>query len=136
MGKIYKMELKAKILEIFPTQQISASFKKREFVVEYADNPQYPEYVKFEAIQDKCDLLDGFKADQMVNISFNLKGRKWTDAQGQVKYFNSLQAWKINAGDAEQQGSTNQGKSNTPPPPTANDEPDWLNSDSSDDLPF
>lgn len=130
------MELKAKILEILPTQQISASFKKREFVVEYADNPQYPEYVKFEAIQDKCDLLDSFKANQTVNISFNLKGRKWTDAQGQVKYFNSLQAWRITPESADQPAASNQGKGNTPPPPSANDEPDWLNSDSSDDLPF
>ncbi|KOF04227.1 uncharacterized protein DUF3127 [Roseivirga ehrenbergii] len=129
------MELKAKLLEIFPTQQVSASFRKREFVVEYAENPQYPEYVKFEAIQDKCDLLDSFKPNQTVNVSFNLKGRKWTDAQGQVKYFNSLQAWRITPESAGQSAAP-QANGNTPPPPSASDEPDWLNSDSSDDLPF
>ncbi|MGW8123872.1 DUF3127 domain-containing protein [Roseivirga echinicomitans] len=128
------MELKAKLLEIFPTQQVSGSFKKREFVVEFAENPQYPEYVKFEAIQDKCDLLDSFKPNQMVNVSFNLKGRKWTDAQGQVKYFNSLQAWKITPESAGQNAPKASG--NTPPPLSANDEPDWLNSDDSDVLPF
>ena len=89
------MEIKAKLLEIFNTQQISQTFRKREFVVEFAENPQYPEYVKFELIQDKCDLLDSMKVGDVVNVSFNLKGRKWTDPQGQVKYFNSLQAWRI-----------------------------------------
>ncbi|MFT6215987.1 MAG: hypothetical protein ACJAS3_002388 [Roseivirga sp.] len=128
------MEVKGKILEISQTQQISAAFKKREFVLEFAENPQYPEFVKFELIQDKCELLDKYKVEQTVNVAFNLKGRKWTDAQGQVKYFNSLQAWKIS--DEGQAPSQPSGNGNTPPPPAATDEPDWLNSDSSDDLPF
>lgn len=128
------MEIKAKLLEIYETQQVSASFRKREFVVEYADNPQYPEFVKFELIQDKCDLMDSFKPNQVVNVSFNLKGRKWTDPQGQVKYFNSLQAWRITPESAAQNAAPQSG--NTPPPPSASDEPDWLSSDDSDDLPF
>ena len=40
------------LVEIFEEQQVTASFKKREFVVEFAENPQYPEFVKFELIQD------------------------------------------------------------------------------------
>ena len=125
------MEIKAKIQTIFPSQQVTASFKKREFVVEYADNPQYPEFIKFECIQDKCDQLDGFSEGQEVIVAFNLKGRKWTDPQGVDKYFNSLQAWRITA----DQG---QGAASTPssPPPASNDEPAWLNADESDDLPF
>ncbi|MBO3696955.1 DUF3127 domain-containing protein [Roseivirga sp. E12] len=126
------MEIKAKILKIFPAQQVTATFKKREFVVEYADNPQYPEYVKFECIQDKCDQLDSFSEGQEVNVSFNLKGRKWTDQQGVDKYFNSLQAWRITA--EQSQAAAPAGA--TPPPPASNDEPDWLNADESDDLPF
>lgn len=126
------MEIKAKLLEILDTQQVTQSFRKREFVVEFAENPQYPEYVKFELIQDKCDLLDSMKAGDMVNVSFNLKGRKWTDPQGQVKYFNSLQAWRITPEEAS--APVSQG--NTPPPPAATDEPDWLASGEDDDLPF
>jgi hypothetical protein len=90
-------ELTGKIVEISDTQQVSGKFQKREFVIEYTENPQYPEYIKFECIQDKCDLLDKFAAGQEVEVMFNLKGRKWTDAKGEVKYFNSMQAWKINA---------------------------------------
>ncbi len=126
------MEIKAKIQKIFPSQQVTASFKKREFVVEYADNPQYPEFIKFECIQDKCDQLDGFAEGQEVNVSFNLKGRKWTDPQGVDKYFNSLQAWRITA----DQGQSAAPAGATPPPPASNDEPDWLNANESDDLPF
>ena len=126
------MDIKAKIEKIYPTQNVTASFKKREFVVEYAENPQYPEYVKFECIQDKCDMLDNFSAGQEVTVSFNLKGRKWTDPKnGEDKYFNTLQVWRINA---ESNNTPSQG-GNTPPPPSANDEPDWLSEDS-DDLPF
>ena len=128
------MEIKAKLLEIFNTQQISQTFRKREFVVEYSENPQYPEFVKFELIQDKCDLLDSMKAGDMVNVSFNLKGRKWTDPQGQVKYFNSLQAWRITPEQVAAPAAPAAG--NTPPPPAANDEPEWLSSGEDDDLPF
>ena len=89
------MEVKGKILEINDTQQISDRFQKREFVIEYAENPQYPEYVKFECIQDKVSLLDDYSVGDEVTVFFNLKGRKWTDPKGEVKYFNSLQAWRM-----------------------------------------
>lgn len=127
------MEIKAKIEKIFPTQQIKDTFRKREFVVEYADNPQYPEVIKFECIQDKCDQLDQFAEGQMVNVSFNLKGRKWTDPKGEVKYFNSLQAWRITPESQNEPAPITGGEA---PPPAATDEPDWLSSDDSDDLPF
>lgn len=126
------MNITAKILEIYDTQQISDSFKKREFVVEYAENPQYPEYIKFESIQEKCDQLDQVKVGDTVSVQFNLKGRRWTDPQGNVKYFNSLQAWRI-----ESQG----GMTSAPAQPdTASNaaEPDVLGQSFSedDDLPF
>ena len=123
------MEISGKILEIFDTQQIKETFKKRDFVIEYAENPTYPEFIKFEIIQDKCVLLDDFKAGDQVSVNFNLKGRKWTDPQGQVKYFNSLQAWKI---VGEEQAANNEA------PPQSEKEPDWMSADdqSKEDLPF
>ena len=83
------------ILEISEAQQIKETFKKREFVLEITENPQYPEYIKFELIQDKCALLDAHKVGDKITVQFNLKGRKWTDREGKVVYFNSLQAWRI-----------------------------------------
>jgi hypothetical protein len=91
------MKVIGKLLEIQETQQVSDSFKKRVFILEHAENPQYPEYISFELIQDRCDLLDSLQSGQDVEISFNLKGRKWINPEGVTKYFNTLQAWRIEA---------------------------------------
>lgn len=121
------MNIKGKILEIQDTVQVKETFRKREFVLEYSENPQYPEFIKFELIQDKCDLLDDLQVGQEVEVHFNLKGRKWTDPQGQVKYFNSLQAWRL---DPVSEASTTD--------PGQTQEPAWLDTDENtdDDLPF
>lgn len=120
------MNIKGKLLEKFETIDVSESFKKREFVVEYAENPQYPELLKFELIQSNCDQLDDFQVGDSINITFNLKGRKWTDPQGNDKYFNSLQAWRLEK-DSE-----------THSEPTQSQDPEWMNQSFSedDDLPF
>jgi len=91
------MEIQGIIYEIFNKQQITDSFAKREFVIKYAENPDYPEHIKMEFIQDKCDLLDSYDIGQEVVVQLNVKGRKWTDPQGVDKYFNTLQAWKISS---------------------------------------
>ena len=90
------MQIKGKIHEILPTNQVSDSLKKRDLILEYAENPQYPEYLKFEATNDKCAVLDNFRQGQDVTVDFNLKGRPWTDKSGKKTYFNSMQIWKIN----------------------------------------
>jgi hypothetical protein len=41
------MEIKGKVHEVSPTTQVTESLKKRELIVEYIENPQYPEYLKF-----------------------------------------------------------------------------------------
>ena len=94
------MNIKGKLIHKSEEVQITQSFKKREFVIQFADNPEYPEVIKFELIQDKCSLLDGLVKGQEIDVYFNLKGRCWTDGSGVEKYFNSLQAWKIEAGQA------------------------------------
>ena len=122
------MNIKGRIIELMPTQQVTNTFQKREFVIEYAENPQYPEFVKFEAIQDKCTLLDAYKPGDEVDVYFNIKGRKWNDPKGGVKYFNSLQAWKIEGASA--------GAATAPPSPEPSlEEPGWISEDE-DDLPF
>jgi hypothetical protein len=78
---------------INPTQVISEKFSKREFVIETQD--QYPQLVMFQATQDKCSLLDNVQLSSQVEVSFNLKGREWTSPAGEVKYFNTLEAWRI-----------------------------------------
>src|SRR3954463_15907258 len=89
------MEIKGKVHEVTPTTQVTESLKKRELILEYIENPQYPEYLKFEAIQDRCNLLDNVKIGDDVEVSFNLKGRPWTDKTGKKTYFNSLQLGRV-----------------------------------------
>ena len=123
------MELKGKVHEVGPLQQVSETFKKRDLIVEYAENPSYPEYIKFETLQDKTSLLDNVKAGQEVEVSFNLRGRPYTDKQGKTTYFNSLVIWKLAVigGTATQQSNTPQYS----PPANLSSAPD-----EDDDLPF
>lgn len=89
-------EIKGKVHEIGETIQATESLKKRELIIEYAENPQYKEYLKFEMINDKCSLVDSLKVGQDVEVFFNLRGRPWTDKTGKKSYFNSLQLWRVN----------------------------------------
>lgn len=131
------MNIKGKLVEIFDEQQITASFKKREFVVEFAENPQYPEFIKFELIQDKCGLLNSYQVDQEIEIHFNLKGRKWNDPKGGVKYFNTLQAWRLTSPDQQPAQSNSSGQVEVPNhASTSNEPPAWLDSGDDDDVPF
>jgi len=76
------------------TVQVSEKFSKREFVVTDTSS-MYPQDILFQATQDKCSLLDAVQVNEQVEVSFNLRGREWTNPQGEVKYFNSLEAWRI-----------------------------------------
>lgn len=100
------MEIKGKVHEIGALQQVSETFKKRDLIVEYAENPTYPEYIRFEALQDKTALFDSLKVGDDIEVSFNLRGRPWTDKTGKTSYFNSLVVWRINALSASAAAAT------------------------------
>jgi hypothetical protein len=87
------MQVAGKIVAIMPTQVLSEKFSKREFVVETPD--QYPQQILFQLTQDKCSVLDSLKVGQEVDVHLNIRGRSWQNPQGETKYFNTLEAWKI-----------------------------------------
>jgi hypothetical protein len=87
------MEVSGKLTVINATQVISEKFSKRTFVVETAD--QYPQQIELQLTQDKCDYLDQYSLGEQINVSINIRGRAWTNPAGEVKYFNTLEAWKI-----------------------------------------
>ena len=130
------MEIKGKIKKISETLQISDRFRKREFVVEYSNNPDYPQPIQFELVQDRCELLDEFKEGQKVEVHFDLRGREWTSPQGQVKYFNSLQAWKLTTEQEEVKPPNQDIKNSGESEPVQQEKPGWLDGDAGDDLPF
>lgn len=93
------MEVTGRIKVINAEQQVSASFKKRELVV--TTDEQYPQHIMVEFTQDKCDLLNNYKPGEQVKVSINLRGREWVSPQGETKYFNSIQGWRIERAQGE-----------------------------------
>ncbi len=126
------MELTGKIEKIGNVQEISASFKKRELVIRTEE--QYPQPIMIEFVQDKTNLLDGFNLGDRVTVNINIRGREWTSPKGDVKYFVSLQGWRINADQGQQtEAPTSEPPSFDAPHAPA---PDFSLKPEDDDLPF
>ena len=88
------MEIQGKIKLIGETQSIGSNgFRKRELVL--TTEEQYPQHIMVEFIQDKTDLLDNYQVGQQIKVGINLRGREWINPQGEAKYFNSIQGWRI-----------------------------------------
>lgn len=134
-------ELTGKLAVKYETQQIKESFKKREFVMEIAEEINgnvYTNYAKMQLVQSKCELLDRFNEGDAIKVNFNIKGNRW-ERDGKVNYITNLDAWRIepavaSAGNAEatahfqQAPATNQpmapvGGYYNPSPETADDLP-------------
>lgn len=124
------MEVTGKIKVINAEQQVSASFKKRELVV--TTDEQYPQHIMIEFTQDKTDLLNNFKPGDAVKVSINLRGREWINPQGEAKYFNSIQGWRVEKVQAEASAQPA-----APMPAAQTFEPAAnFNEEEHDDLPF
>lgn len=124
------MEVTGKIRVINPEQQVSASFRKRELVV--ATEEQYPQYISINFVQDKCDLLNSYNVGEAVKVSINLRGREWVNPQGETKYFNDIQGWRIERLQAEAPAAAM-----APMPPSEAFAPATnFNEEEHDDLPF
>jgi hypothetical protein len=119
------MEVQGKIKMIGKTETFGSNgFRKRELVV--TTDEQYPQHILLEFVQDKCDLLDSYKEGDGVKIGVNLRGRDWVNPQGETKYFNSIQGWRIEA---------SQGETVSTPPASFQPATD-IKEEDHDDLPF
>lgn len=122
-------EVEGKLHKKFDTAQVTNTFKKREFVVEL--DGAYPQLVSFQLTQDRCGILDTYNEADRVKVSFDLRGREWTSPKGEVKYFNTLNAWKLEAVNAQAQAPAATPEEGSFP--SANEEQSF---DDNDDLPF
>ena len=86
-------KFKGEVVFITPTTSVSDKFKKREITLKSQD--EYPQYVTFQLTQDKCDLANNLKTGEVVEVSYNLRGRRWETQDGTIKYFNSIEAWTM-----------------------------------------
>ncbi|MDP3680917.1 MAG: DUF3127 domain-containing protein [Flavobacterium sp.] len=126
------MEVTGKIKMIDQTKEVgSGGFKKRDVVV--TTDEQYPQHILVQFVQDKCDLLNGFQVGEPVKIDINLRGREWTNPQGETVYFNTIQGWRIGKLQAEASFAAQM-----PPMPAAEAfaPATNLNEEEADDLPF
>lgn len=89
------MQIQGTLFKIFDTQVIGEKkFRKREMILK--DNSEkYPQYVTFQFVNDNCAYLDSFNPGENVTVTFNVRGREWKSPDGGVKYFNTLEAWKL-----------------------------------------
>ena len=133
------MKLEGQLKKKFETQNITASFQKREFVI--TTQEQYPQDILIELTQDKTGLLNQFKEGDLVSVDINIRGREWINPEGEAKYFNTLQAWKIwkkEEGTQSAPGVPTPPKDplKTPPAFQENKPVDTFTNDDSEDLPF
>lgn len=143
------MEIQGRVKLIGEAQTFGANgFRKREIVI--TTDEQYPQHIMVEFVQDRCELLNNFQVGQDVKISINLRGREWLNPQGETKYFNSIQGWRIeNLQNAANTGGNPLGNptsaaatpvapnTQTTPSQTTSFEPAVdLKQDDHDDLPF
>ena len=130
------MEITGKIKMIDTTKEVgSGGFKKREIAV--TTDEQYPQNILLQFVQDKCDLLNNYQVGDDVKIGINIRGRIWTNPQGEDVYFNTIQGWNIFKQDTSRQ---------TPAPNNAsavdkyetktNPSQTNANEEEADDLPF
>jgi len=125
------MEVSGKIKWLDETKTYGEKgFRKREVVI--TTEERYPQHILVEFIQDNCDLLDSFQIGQNVKIGINIKGREWVNPQGETKYFNSIQGWRIDV----IQDNIETDIPPIPPPSPFEIADDNNGDDSEDDLPF
>ena len=90
-----ELKISGKVIAIMEKQQVTDTFSKREFVIE--TDEQYPQMVKFELIQAKCEDIDKHKIGDEITVFFNVVGRKWTNKENKDVYFVSVNAWRLEA---------------------------------------
>lgn len=141
------LEVTGKLLVKYNTQQVSDRFKKREFVLELAEEINgnvYTNYAKMQLVQNKCEILDKFNEGDSVKVSFNIKGNKW-EKDGKVNFITNLDAWRIESANGNMGGGNNQYQQAATPsygngnmPNNNNSNSNFYNPspESADDLPF
>lgn len=122
------MEVTGRIKEIFDIEEKGGNgFKVRKFVV--VTQEQYPQELLLQTTGDKTSLLEKSKVGDLVRVSINLRGRCWVNPEGKNVYFNSIDAWNIQADTL-----SNPGDSQAPNLPPIES---FVGGESSDDdLPF
>jgi Domain of unknown function (DUF3127) len=104
------LEITGRLHKKYDAVDVSAKFKKREFVVELSEEISGNTYINYAAMQlvnNKCGIIDQFQEGDMVKVNFNIRGSKWTK-DGKERYFSNLDAWRVERFDGVATGSSQQ----------------------------
>lgn len=122
-------QLTGVLREIYPVQEISDKFRKRDIVI--TDNStQYEQHIKMQVTQDRCELFDKCNVGDEATVHFNIRGKQYTKKDQTIDYFTTLEVWKVETNKANQ----SQPQIQTPPP--VNNASNVPNGSDIDDLPF
>lgn len=94
------MEISGKVKAVLDQQTFGSGFTKREVVITTPE--QYPQHLIVEFVQDKVSLLSDLAIGDEITIGINLRGREWQAPDGTIKYFNSIQGWRLDKKGLEQ----------------------------------
>jgi hypothetical protein len=124
-------EIEGTLHKIYETENKSGKFAAREFVIQIQSG-NYPEFPKFQLVQDRCNIMDNFNEGEKIKVYFDLRGREW-----QGKFFTNLNCWRVEKlGEQEATAArlpVQPPVSNSAPPP---EPPAYTSAESTDDLPF
>lgn len=126
------MELQGTVKKVFETQTFASGFQKREMIL--LTQEQYPQPISIEFLSDKINLLDNLREGDNVKIGINIRGREWTNPQGEVKYFNSITGWRIEKATEGTSPEPTQAAPTAQPVAASNENP--FADEEDDDLPF
>lgn len=126
------MELQGTVKKVFETQTFASGFQKREMIL--LTQEQYPQPISIEFLSDKINLLDNLREGDNVKIGINIRGREWTNPQGEVKYFNSITGWRIEKATEGTSLEPTQAAPAAQPVAASNENP--FADEEDDDLPF
>jgi len=124
------MEVIGKIIHVLPpqsgTSQAGNQWKKQEYVLETED--AYPKKICFDFFGDRVDQFP-LKLGDRIRLSFDIESREYNG-----RWYTNIRGWKSEPADAQQMQQPAAPAPQAAPALTAT--PDFLASDSSDDLPF
>lgn len=89
------MEIKGQVYKVGATQQVSEKFRKREVIIITEPTSQYPQHIKVQFSQDKCEQADALRNGQDATFHINLRGKLYTDKNGQENCITNLEVWKV-----------------------------------------
>ena len=127
------MKIQGTIESISDIKRVTEKFSKREMVIVTDD--LYPQTLMTEWPNESASIPEKYSAGDVVEVSINIRGRKWESPSGEVKYFTSLNGWAVSL-------VANGGQMNAPAPKAQGNierrfEDDAINSmTEDDDLPF